>query len=137
MFDFAIRYLGFLKDIPLMPHIFEAMLKIEKSLTGRKVLDYIDEIEKQVLTWEGTSVSVHKFGGLQFDLGKKEIGHIHGNGMLDMLLNVEMRKQLEKEGRAKEHHTFKGTGWISFLIKTESDRDFALELLQRSYEMKK
>ena len=136
MFDFTIKYFGFLKRVPLLPHLFDAMMKIEKLVTGKNTLDYIDEIETEVLSWEKTSTHLHKFGGIQFDVRGKEIGHIHSNGLLDILFNKEIKEQLVKDGRVKEHHSFKNSGWISFYIRNADDKKLALELLKRSYLLK-
>jgi hypothetical protein len=136
MFEQTIKYFGFLKKIPLLPHLFDGMMKIEKFVNNRNVLNYIDEIEKEVLSWNHTSVHIHRFGGIQFDVNKKEIGHIHGNGLLDILFKKEIKEQLIKEGRVREHHTFKKSGWISFYIRDEQDKKFAIELLEYSYLIK-
>lgn len=136
MFDFTVRYLGFLKHVPLLPHWFDALMKIGLLFSNRKLLDYLDEIEDEVLSWQHMSAGIHKFGGTQFNLGKTEIGHIHGNGLLDILFNKEVKAQLVREGRVKEHHIFKDSGWISFYIKTQEDKVFAIELLRQSYARK-
>ena len=136
MFDFTIKHLGFLKHVPLLPHVFDAAMKIKNLFSNRALLDLLDEIEYEVLSWDKTTARMHKFGGIQFDVDKKEIGHIHSNGLLDILFSKEIKNQLVKEGRAKEHHTFKNSGWISFYIRNQEDKDYGLELLKHSYLMK-
>jgi Family of unknown function (DUF5519) len=133
VFDFVVRYLGFLKHIPLLPHMFDAGLKISLIFGRWQILDYLDEIENEVLSWDNTSSHLHKYGGIQFDINKKEIGHIHGNGLLDILFSKEMKLKFVSAGRVKEHHIFKNSGWISFYIKTQDDKKFAIELLKLSY----
>ena len=136
MFDFALKYFGFLKHIPLFPHLFEAWMKIEKTVTDKNIPDYLDEIEKEVLLWERTSARIHKFGGIQFDVNKKEIGHIHSNGLLDILFTREIKNELIKNGKVKDHHVFKNSGWISFRIRKEEDKKTAIALLEKSYQLK-
>ena len=136
MFDVTLKYFGFLKHVPLLPQLFDAMMRIEKLFSNSAILDHIDEIEETVLSWEKTSSHIHKFGGIQFDMNDREIGHIHSNGMLDILFNKEIKIALLKDGRAKEHHTFKNSGWISFLIRTEEDKKYAIRLLRESYLLK-
>ena len=36
-------------------------------------------IADEVLTWEGVSAHEHRFGGVEFRLGKRELGHLHGD----------------------------------------------------------
>ncbi len=137
MFDITVKYLGFLKHIPVLPQLFDGIIKLQTFLSNKQVLDYVDEIESEILSWENTSASIHKFGGLQFDVKNKEIGHIHGNGLLDILFSREIKMDLLKNGSVKEHHTFKDSGWISFLIRKEEDKKYAIELLRRSYLLKR
>jgi Luciferase len=135
MFLFVIRYLGFLKFIPGLGVLFDGWLKIYTLLTKPDLLDWIDEIEAQTLRWPGISISTHKYGGMQINCSGKEVGHIHSNGLLDMLLsrNIKSRLMLEND-RIQEHHSFKNTGWISLYIHTEYDLKFALKLLRLGYE---
>ena len=136
MLEFIIKYFNFLKDIPLLPQIVDGFVKLNTFLFNREILEYTDEIEKKVLSWEGTSLKMHKYGGIQFDVKNKEIGHIHSNGLLDILFKREIKLQLIKEGKVKDHHSFSKSGWISFYIKTETDKKYALELLEYSYILK-
>ncbi len=136
MFEFVTTYVPFLKHIPGFPHVFEAMLKIELFIRNRELLTDIDDLENEVLNWKGVTSNLHKFGGIQFNVRAKEIGHLHGNGMVDILFNKKTRHQLLQTGWAREHHTFKNSGWISFLIKNKNDKAIALALLQQAYQLK-
>lgn len=138
VFDFTVKYLGFLKHVPLLPHVFEALLKVETFVSNREVLDHMDDIEKTVLSWRQTSIHPHKFGGVQFNVRNKELGHIHGNGLLDIPFSKSVKEQLiaESNGRVKEHHIYKKSGWISFYVRNTADKDLAIQLLMRSYEAK-
>ena len=138
MFDFTVKYFGFLKHVPLLPHLFEAMLKIKTFVSSSHVLDYVDDIENAVLSWNHTSIHAHKFGGVQFNVNDKEIGHLHGNGLLDIPFSRSIKEQLinESNGRVKEHHIFRKSGWISLYIQSAADKDLALEVLMRSYKEK-
>jgi hypothetical protein len=134
MFTFIIKYFGFLKFIPGLVIVFDCLLKVLTFITKPALLDWIDEIETEVLNWDGTFASMHKYGGLQLNYVGKEIGHIHGNGLLDMLLSRDLKNSLLKHNRIMEHHSFKNTGWISFYICTKDDAQYALELLKLSYK---
>jgi hypothetical protein len=133
MFDLIVNRFGFLKHVPFLPHLFDAVLKATTYFTNRRILDYVDEIESEVMTWQNTSISFHKYGGIQFDAHQKEIGHIHGNGLLDVLFSREIKMQCIKAGRVQEHHVFKDSGWISLWVKNDDDKNLAVELLRRSY----
>jgi len=113
---------------------FDSWLKVWALITKPVILDWMDEIETEVLQWENTTVKIHKYGGLQFDCGHKEIGHIHSNGLLDMLLSRSVKQTLMEEGRIEDHHSFKNTGWTSFYMRTMEDKEYALKLLKLGHE---
>src|SRR5690349_1481899 len=101
MFDFIVNRFGILKHIPFLPHLFDALLKIGTFISNRNALDYVDDIEKEVLRWENTSLQTHKFGGIQFNVNGKELGHIHGNGFLDILFSKRIKAELISSGKVK------------------------------------
>lgn len=136
MFDWVVKYFGFLKHVPVLPHVFDVLLKITSLLTNKNLPDYIDEIETEVLSWQHTHVSAHKFGGIQFNSHTTELGHIHGNGLLDILLSREQKFLLMKQCPVQDHHIFRNSGWISFWIKTREDKQKAVELLRYAYDLK-
>ncbi|WP_246029459.1 luciferase domain-containing protein [Pedobacter nototheniae] len=133
MFGFVVNRLGFLKSIPLAALVFDSGIKIWILLTKPEKLNWIDEIETEVLTWKDINVKLHKFGGTQFNLDKKEIGHVHSNGILDILFSKTVKKKLLEEGRVKDHHIFKKSGWISFYIERNEDVAYANYLLKMAY----
>nr|WP_231876029.1 luciferase family protein [Mucilaginibacter sp. L294] len=136
MFVFIIRYFGFLKFIPGLALLFDAQLKLWTLIVNPNLLDWIDDIEHEVLTWPGTTVTTHKYGGLQFNYNGKELGHIHSNGLLDMLLNRKIKQQLmQQDRRVQDHHSFKNSGWISVYMKHHDDKQLALALLERAYNL--
>lgn len=136
MFNFIVRNFGFLKHIPLLPHIFDSMLRLWIFLSKQQLLDAFDSIEDEVLSWKGTHISIHRYGGLQFNVRKKEIGHLHSNGLLDIVYSRHIKKILIKEGRVTDHHLFKKSGWISFYISHPEDKVYAVKLLMLSYVLR-
>lgn len=136
MFNLIVRYIGFLKHVPLAPHVYDALQKIQLFLINQPLLDRLDEIEETVSQWDQVSVSIHKFGGTQFNRGKDEIGHLHGNGLLDVLLTRQIKTSLMENPLILEHHIFKDSGWISFWVKTPTDRDLAITILKHAYTLR-
>jgi len=110
MFTFVTRYVGFLKSVPTLGWLFDGLLKLWAFFTQPTPLDWMDEIETEVLKWDRTTSVIHKYGGMQFNYNGKEIGHIHSNGLIDMLLSRSVKAQLIREGRITDHHTLKIPG---------------------------
>lgn len=134
VFSFTLKYLGVLKFIPLFPQVFDNLLKLWVFVTKPELLDWQDELETEILSWKGTSTSLHKYGGLQFNFKGKELGHLHSNGLLDVLYSRAIKQQLLDDGRVESHHVFKESGWISFYITNQSDRNYAIKLLRIAYK---
>jgi hypothetical protein len=133
VFEFLVRYLGFMKHVPFAAWVMDALLFIWYSAFRREVLRAICKIETEVSAWIGIKVTLHRFGGLQFNYSGKEIGHIHSNGILDILLNRSTKNILLEKGLASDHHVFPDSGWISFYVRQDGDVDKALGLLELSY----
>ncbi|MEZ4669212.1 MAG: DUF5519 family protein [Anaerolineae bacterium] len=93
----------------------------------------IEQVQQAVSSWPGMTASPHRFGGLEFNLGTVEVGHIHLNGMVDIPFNTKIRNQLVKEGSAEPHHLLKDTGWITFFIHSDTDVPHAIQLFRISY----
>jgi hypothetical protein len=133
MFRFIVKYLGFLKRVPLLALLFDSQLKLWILITNTQLLDCLDDIEDEVLSWGGTSLSMHKFGGMQFNCNGKEMGHIHSNGILDIRFSRIIKQQLIEQGRVTDHHVFANSGWISFYIRKQEDVAYAVKLLKMSW----
>jgi hypothetical protein len=95
--------------------------------------DKIEYIKQTVTSWSGVTVNPHRFGGLEFNLGGVEIGHIHHNGMVDIPFNSKIRSQLLAEHHAGPHHLLPETGWITFYIRSAEDVEQAIWLFRLSY----
>ena len=93
------------------------------------------EIQSRVLSWEGVEVHPHRFGGSEFRLGKREIGHIHGNWLVDIPFPKKIRDEVVEEGLAEPHHILPDSGWVSFYLREEGDINRAVDLLERSYQL--
>ncbi len=91
------------------------------------------EIVQAVNAWPGIHSAPHRFGGVEFMLGTREIGHIHGNYLVDITFTNAIRAQLVAEGKAEHHHIYPDTGLISYHISSDKDAYQALWLLRLSY----
>jgi hypothetical protein len=94
-----------------------------------------DTIRQTVLTWEGVEALPHRFGGIEYQLQKRELGHIHGDQMLDIPFPKKVRDELVAAGMAEPHHLLPDTGWISFYLRESADVERAIALLRRSYDL--
>lgn len=93
------------------------------------------QITQAVVAWQGISLQPHRFGGIEYRLGTREIGHIHGDYMLDIPFPRKVRNQIIEARRAEPHHLLPESGWISFYIRIPDDIARAISLLQESYNI--
>jgi hypothetical protein len=134
IFRFVVKYLGFFKHVPLLPLLFDALITVWNFAFNRELIKAITFLEETVSTWSGLETSLHRFGGIQFNVQGQEIGHIHSNGVLDILLNRKIKHSLLRNKEAEDHHTFPGSGWITYKVNGLESIDQALKLLRMSYD---
>jgi len=96
-----------------------------------------DLIHYEVISWQDITHQPHRFGGIEYDYKGKEIGHIHGDAIVDIPFNVVIRKELVEKGKAMPHHILPDTGWVTIYLKSETEVKNAIELLHYSYELKR
>ena len=92
-------------------------------------------ITKAVTAWAGVTAAPHRFGGMEYVIGKREIGHIHGDHMVDIPFPKKVRDEIVAAGRAQPHHILPETGWVSFYLRQEADVEQAIALLHESYQI--
>src|SRR5688572_31196436 len=92
-------------------------------------------ITKAVTGWAGVTPKPHRFGGVEYVIGRREVGHIHGDQLVDIPFPKKVRDEIVAAGRAQPHHILPETGWISFYLRHESDVEQAIALLRESYEI--
>ena len=94
-----------------------------------------EKITATVTAWEGVSAAPHRFGGTEYRLGRREIGHIHGGRLVDIPFPTKVRDEIVAAGLARPHHVLPDSGWVSFTIHDVADVERAIALLARSYAL--
>ena len=92
-------------------------------------------ITEMVTSWPGVTSQPHRFGGVEYVIGKREIGHVHSDHLVDIPFPKKVRDGIIVAGRARPHHILPETGWVSFYLLKESDVEQAIALLKESYEI--
>ena len=91
-------------------------------------------IRDEVLSWPGVTEEPHRFGGMEFRLGKRELGHLHGDYLADLPFPVRIREELVREGKAMPHHILPQSGWVSYPIRDAGAIPGALNLFRLAYD---
>lgn len=92
------------------------------------------KLTETVMSWPGVTAGIHRFGGTVFRFEGKEIGHLHGDHHLDIPFSKSVRDELVATGRAKPHHIFPDSGWVTVYVHSEPELAQAMDLLRMKYE---
>ena len=71
------------------------------------------ELERTLTAWEGVTAHAHRFGGVEFRFGGRELGHLHGDRFADLPFPRRVRDKLVEAGRARPHHVLPESGWVT------------------------
>lgn len=130
MFYFVVRYLRWLAQVPGLPQFFDAFLLIGTCLFHRARLVAMETLESEALRLPGVRLKVHRFGGIEFvEKEGRELGHLHGHGLLDVAVGRQAACLLTAAGQTRPHHIFPRSKWVTFQIESDTDVPFALQLL--------
>jgi len=92
-------------------------------------------ITEAITAWAGVTVQRHRFGGVEYMIGKREIGHIHGDHLVDIPFPKKVRDEIVTAVRAQPHHILPETGWVSVTLRQNDDVEKAVALLNESYQI--
>jgi hypothetical protein len=96
--------------------------------------DVFEKVKTELLSWTGVTLQPHRFGGTEFQVNGREMGHIHGGRFADLPFPMSVRNELVKSGRALPHHILPNSGWVTFLIKEEADIAYLTQLFRMQHD---
>src|SRR5215471_15091665 len=94
----------------------------------------LERINRELLSWADVTSEPHKFGGTEFRISKRELGHVHGDRLADLPFKMDVRNKLVESGRVSAHHVLLKSGWVSYWIKGEEDIPNVIELFKMRYD---
>jgi hypothetical protein len=72
-------------------------------------------------------------GGIVFfQVGSREIGHLHGSRFADLPFPVRIREEVS-EGKADLHYLHPRSGWVTYHINGQGDFEPIVELFRLNY----
>jgi hypothetical protein len=94
-----------------------------------------EQITEEVTSWPGVEAGPGDFGSFGFRLGRREIGHLHGDRVLHIGFPQAVWHRLFEAGRIEHHPIFPGRpGYASRRIETDEDVRDVIELLRLNYD---
>ncbi len=91
-------------------------------------------IVDEVMSWPGVTAHDHRFGGIEFRLDNRQLGHLHGDQIADIPLRRALRDELVASRRARIHRWRPDSGWVTVDIDNAQGRDEAVRLLRIGYD---
>ena len=93
------------------------------------------QITSEVTSWPGVTAGHGSRGEFAFKVGRKEIGHLHGDRVLHSGFPKAVWQELYDTGRIDYHPVFPGKpGWGSRQIASQADVDDVIALLRLNYD---
>ena len=93
-------------------------------------------VAREVRGWPGVSQEPGRFNSIAFLFGRREIGHIHRNGVADLPFPRAMYDELIASGRAEPHHV--GVrGYVSVRLDSPVALQGAIDLFRLNYDRAK
>jgi hypothetical protein len=94
-----------------------------------------DRIRQEVASWPGVETGPGRFGSLRFTIGRRELGHLHGDTIADLPLRPERKRELIEAGDAISHRwTPPQSGWVTIELEGDPEADRVIALMRESYE---
>jgi hypothetical protein len=101
----------------------------------------LKEIQKEISSWPNVTAEPHRFGGVEFRVNKREMGHMHGESLVDLPFPMKIRNDLINSGRVSPHHVLPRSGWVSYWINQDKEQKHeisaVIELFKMRYEQLK
>lgn len=110
-----------LKRIPYLPIVIDEQLKVITLFFRPQVFKVMIVLVQYLKSLPEVKSKYHKYGGLEFLITEKEFCHIHGDGLIDILLTRKVAERAIHRSRATQHHVIKNSGWVSYQLKGKDD----------------
>jgi hypothetical protein len=93
----------------------------------------VDAVRHALADVDGITEHTHRFGGIEFRAGRRELGHLH-RSFADLPFPRRVRDELIAAGRARPHHVLPDSGWVTVPMRTASEVANVIDLFRRNFE---
>jgi Family of unknown function (DUF5519) len=92
-----------------------------------------EALHEALVVMDGVTTGPGRFGSVTYYLGKREIGHVHGQSHADLPFPTKIRNELVEAGRAGPNHFLPQSGWVS--VPLRGGIEGALDLFRLNYDL--
>jgi Luciferase len=94
-----------------------------------------EQITREVTSWPGVEAGIGTRGEFGFRVGRREIGHLHGDHVAHFGFPKDVWQELFDEGRIDYHPVFPGKpGYGARRIESDEDLRDVIELMRLNYD---
>ena len=94
-----------------------------------------ERITREITSWPGVQAGPGRRGEFAFKVGRREIGHLHGDRSAHFTFPKDVWAQLRDQGRITDHPVFPGrVGPASRRIGSPADVEDVIALMRLNYE---
>jgi hypothetical protein len=92
-------------------------------------------ITKEVTSWPGVEAGPGRRGEFSFKVGRREIGHLHGDHAAHFMFSGQLGTELKDQGRVVDHPVFPGKpGPAARRIESDEDVRDVIRLMRLNYD---
>jgi Family of unknown function (DUF5519) len=94
-----------------------------------------ERITEEVTSWPGVEAGPGRRGEFSFTVGRREIGHLHGDSAAHIMFPSDVGAMLKEDGRIVDHPVFPGKpGPGARRIESEDDIEDVIALMRLNYD---
>jgi hypothetical protein len=94
-----------------------------------------ERITEEVTSWPGVEAGPGSRGEFAFTVGRRQIGHLHGDRSAHFSFPKQVWAELYEQGRIVEHPVFPGKqGPAARSIETDTDVEDVIALMRLNYD---
>jgi hypothetical protein len=96
---------------------------------------FSEQITEEVTSWPGVEAGPGRRGEFAFKVGKREVGHLHGDHAAHFFFPKDLWTELRDEGRITYHPVFPGrVGPAARRIEDEDDVRDVIAMMRMNYD---
>jgi hypothetical protein len=94
-----------------------------------------ERINAEVTSWPGVEAGTGKRGEWSLKVGRREVGHLHGDHAAHFMFGKDLGVRLKAEGRVVDHPVFPGKpGPAARRIEADEDVADVIEMMRLNYD---
>ena len=114
---------------PPFTTLLDAHLRMWTLVTSPSTFRRMLHVHRSFANLPEVSLGTHFYGGISYLRGRKELAHMHGDGVLDAHVGTRRAEALRGIPGIEAHHAEGGPGWVTVDLRGEVDVDSAVSAL--------